>query len=528
MTRITFEGARYPLQSGESALDALIRGGATIQFSCRRGTCHTCILRVAEGDAGREAQQGLSKDKQERGYFLPCKAFPQTDLVVERPNLKELFVPARVEKKEALSARVVRLLLEPLGELGFRAGQFLNLRARGLVRSYSVASIQEQDYFVELHVQRVAGGALSNYLCDELQVGDEVELQGPNGNSTYTPDSLERPLLLLGTGSGLAPLWGIVRDALRSGHRGSIHLYHGARDAQGLYLCRELRELAATHENFAYVPCLSGDGSQELVEHGAPALGRVTHVAFERHRDLARSEVFLAGSPAMVSEARYRATLAGAERERIHADPFETSAPYMPNDGAKMASIPSDPELWQALEGGPGLTRILTDFYERVFADPRLAPFFHNVTKERAIQKQYEFLREMFARDCTFFGLRPFNAHHWMVISDELFDYRERLIESCMRRYGLAPHLIRRWLALHEAFRRELVKSDERGLIIDGHERRAEGYSSEALELASVCDGCAGEMPSGSRGRMHRRTGKLYCEGCAARAVGKTLPPAAE
>jgi ferredoxin-NADP reductase/ferredoxin/truncated hemoglobin YjbI len=526
MTRVTFEGARYPLQSGESVLDALIRGGAPVQFSCRRGACHTCILRASEGEPGTASQSGLSREKREHGYFLPCKAVPAADLVVERPSLRDLFVRARVERKRVLSERVVQLLLEPLENSTFRAGQFFNLRAQGIVRSYSVASVQEEDYFIELHVQRVPGGALSSYLCDELQADDEVEIQGPNGSSTYAAEAPERPLLLLGTGSGLAPLWGVVRDALRSQHRGPIHLYHGARDAQGLYLQRELRELERRHENFAYMPCLSGPPVDALAGH--LARGRVTHVAFERHPELADTEVFLAGSPSMVHEARYRATFAGAERGRIHADPFQSSAPYMPDDRAKLAALPPDPELWQALESGPGLTRILTDFYERVYEDPRLAPFFHNVTKDRAIQKQYEFLREVFARDLTFFGLRPFNAHHWMVISDELFDYRERLIESCMRRHGLAEHLIRRWLALHEAFRRELVKSETRGLIVDGIERRSEGYSAETLTVGSVCDGCQAEMPSGSHGRMHRRTGKLFCEQCAAREVGKTLPPAAE
>lgn len=524
MTRVTFEGARYPIQAGESVLDALVRGGADVRFSCRRGTCQTCLLRLVEGEAGPEAERGLSQDKRERGLFLPCQAFPRTDVIAERPKLEELFVRARVEQTQRLSPRVVRLLLEPFTTLTFRAGQFFNLRARGVVRSYSIASVQELDYFIELHVQHQPGGALSSYLCHELQAGDEVELQGPNGSSVYTPGAPERPLLLLGTGSGLAPLWGIVKEALSLGHQAPIALYHGARDVEELYLSQELRELEQRHPSFRYVPCTTG----ALPDPGPGAVpGRVTQVAFARHPSLAGAEIFLAGSPSMVHEARYRAVLAGAEREQIHADAFETGAPYMPNDGAKLAALPPEPELWQALEGGPGLTRILTDFYDRVFEDRRLAPFFQHVTKERAIQKQYEFLREVFARDTTFFGLRPYNAHHWMVISDELFDYRERLIESCMRRYGLTPPLIRRWLAVHEAFRRELVKSEARGLIVDGVERRAEGYSLETLDIGSVCDGCADEMPSGSRGRMHRRTGKLYCERCAAREVGNTLPPPA-
>jgi hypothetical protein len=113
-----------------------------------------------------------------------------------------------------------------------------------------------------------------------------------------------------------------------------------------------------------------------------------------------------------------------------------------------------------------------------------------------------------------------------MVISDELFDYRERLMEEIMRRHGLAEQLIRRWGAVHELFRRELVKSTPRGLVIDGVEREIEVVTQETLDFACVCDGCEAEMPARSVGRLNSRTGKLYCERCNARRVGATLRPA--
>lgn len=501
------------MRPDESVLDALVRGGATVRFSCRRGTCHGCLLRTTQGDAGKEAQEGLTPEQRQLGYFLPCRSFPKDDLALQRPATHEGFVAARLQQRQALSEKVVRLRLEAPAHFEFRAGQFVNVRARDVVRSYSIASSRAHGRLLELHVLRVPRGALSGYLCDELEVGEDVELQGPHGRSTYEPGAPTRALLLLGTGSGLAPLLGVVRDALHAGHEGPIRLYHGARDPHGLYLDEDLRKLERKYPQLRYVPCLSG-----LPETGYAA-GRVTRVAFSRQTDLANTEVFLAGAPEMVHEARYLALLAGADRDRIHADPFLTSAPYMPKDGAKMAALPPEPELWEALEHGPGLTRILTDFYDRAFEDPRLAPFFHNVTKQRAIEKQYEFLRELFARDTTFFGLRPFNAHHWMIISDDLFDYREALMEAAMRRHGLPDRLVRRWLAVHEAFRREIVKGTARGLVVDGVERLAAGYSMEVLTVGALCDGCEGAMPSGTEGRMHRRTGKLFCQACAARSA---------
>jgi len=160
--------------------------------------------------------------------------------------------------------------------------------------------------------------------------------------------------------------------------------------------------------------------------------------------------------------------------------------------------------------------------------DPRLAPFFHNVTVERAISKQFAFLSDLLSGERHYFGLQPFNAHHWMIISDELFDYREAIFDGCVQRQGVPEHLHRRWRALHEQFRREIVKSAARGILMDGVERVHHGFSLEVIEVATVCDGCFSEMVEGSRGRMHPRTGQLYCGACAARpAILAASDPAA-
>jgi ferredoxin-NADP reductase/ferredoxin/truncated hemoglobin YjbI len=524
MPRVTFEGARYPLRDGETVLDALIRGGANVTFSCRKGTCHVCLLRASEGDPGAVASATLRPAMGERGYFLPCRSRPRGDLALERPRLGDIFVRARVHAKAPLSPQVVRILLEPETNLSWRAGQFVNVRRPdGLVRSYSLASIPEQDYFLELHVKRVDGGAMSAWLCDELQPDDEVEVQGPAGACYYEPEARAKNLVLLGTGTGLAPLWGIARDALRQGHEGLVFLYHSARTLEGLYLKDELRALAGAHPRFRYTLSVTGERAGACP---GVAGGRVTKLAFDQHPDMRDWIVYLAGAPDMVYDARCRALLAGVARRDLRADPFENARPLVPNDAEKIARLAPEPELWRALGEGPRLVAILTDFYDLVYADPRLAPFFHGVTRQRAIDKQYEFLAGLFSGTKSFFGLRPFNAHHWMVISDELFDYREALIEDVMRRHGLDEALIRRWLAIHELFRRELVKGSPRGMIVHGQELPVDGVSDETLTVGAVCDGCEQEIPVGARGRLHARSGKLFCSRCAARSVGQTLPPA--
>lgn len=178
-----------------------------------------------------------------------------------------------------------------------------------------------------------------------------------------------------------------------------------------------------------------------------------------------------------------------------------------------------DTEMWQALEEGQLLRRILADFYTQVYSDSALSPFFANVTIDRIIDKQYSFLRSIFTGEKCYFGDHPKNAHHWMVISDSLFDYRETLLENTIRKYGLPEHLIQHWLKIEGVFRKVIVKDKPIPRKIGNLELPLDGYNSLTLDISSVCDSCSNEIPCGTEGYYHRRTGKLTCTECHTQTV---------
>lgn len=177
----------------------------------------------------------------------------------------------------------------------------------------------------------------------------------------------------------------------------------------------------------------------------------------------------------------------------------------------RAGDLAPNPEMWEALQQGDLLRQILEDFYTRVYADPRLNHFFEGVTKERAIQKQYSFLRDKFTGEKLYFGERPRNAHHWMVISHELFDYREELMESCLKRAGLPQHLIERWRALEEVFRKQIVKDRPVPKKIRGVSMPLDGFETMELSVGAICDGCQAVLEPGAQIHYHVRTGKAYC-----------------
>lgn len=509
MASIEYHGKRYGVDPGESVLEALLRQGAPVRYSCRKGSCHTCVLKCERGEVrhSRDIDPSIGRD----GHILSCIAIPQGDVVLAAADMTHLSVPAEVVHRRALAEDVVELGIAPARATDFLAGQHVQLlRADELSRPYSIASMPGEDYFLRIQVRRVADGAMSRWLCDDVQPGHKIRLRPPLGDCCYRAPMRERPLLLLATGTGVGALAALARQALADGHAAPLTLYHGARRRADLYLHADLQELERRHRNFRYVPCVT----REAAPAGGRA-GRVTDAALTDHPDLQPFEVFLCGLPAMVQEARYRAVLAGAARARIHADPFEFAHPPAPRDAEKIAAIRADPDLWAALAQGPGLSHILGAFYDRVYEDERLSPFFHGVAKPYVIQKQYEFLAKLFSGETGYFGLNPYNAHHWMVISDELFDYREALFESVLHEYGLDSLLIRRWMALQELFRAEIVKPAARGLISEGVEHPLRTHVVECLDIDAVCDGCGKAIPARAPSRYHYRIGHLHCAACA-------------
>lgn len=528
MFRITYEGNEYHCREGETLLDALVRQGAGIQFSCRNGVCHVCLQRCVGGELPPKAQRGLDPTLAEKGYFLPCKCVPHADLAIAPPRSADLYQPALLAAKEQLAPEVYRLLLEPSRVLNYRPGQFINVRRPdGTARSYSLASVPEDDYYLELQVRRMENGQMSTWLCDTLQVGEEVEIEGPNGSCFYSPHRLEQELLLIGTGTGLAPLLGIAKDALVRGHTGLIHLYHGSSYARGLYLNSELAQLSERYPNLHYTGCCSRE-TPPGIEYG-----RAHRVAFARHSDLRGWRVYIAGNPKMVAEAEVFARRAGAETAEIYADPFllkdlrrrpeplPVQAASRADNGTRL--FKPDPEMWAALKEGELLTAILTDFYTRVFDDPVLSPYFRGVTRQRVIEKVYLFMRQIFTGEKVYFGDRPRNGHHWMVISDGIFDYREELMTRCMRRQGLPEHLIERWRGVEETFRRDIVKPAPRGRMIDGVELPVGGFDEAVLDEGALCDGCGAEVEAGRRVRYHLRLGTVYCQECGGTESASTV-----
>ncbi len=313
MATIRYGQFTAELAEGESALDGLLRAGAPLAHSCKAGSCGSCMLRAVEGDVPSAAQNGLKDSWKARGYTLPCVCRPSNDMTFADVDA-DAQVDAEISSVEHLGSSVMRMRLTSSAPLEFRAGQYITLlRNDGLARSYSIASLPSEGR-IELHIRLLPNGRMSEWVRTEARSGMAVRVMGPSGDCFYTPGKPEQPLLLAGTGTGLAPLYGILRDALDQRHSGPIHLFHGALNESGLYFRDELTALAEQHGNFKYTPSLfEADGPLDKV-----ILGQYPKPAGMRG--------FLCGDPTLVAILKKKLFLAGMALGEIHADAFLPAA----------------------------------------------------------------------------------------------------------------------------------------------------------------------------------------------------------
>jgi NAD(P)H-flavin reductase len=240
-------------------------------------------------------------------------------MTVVLPNAESVWLEAEVIEKRELSTNVIFLKLKSKEPLAFFAGQFVNLRRDdGVIRSYSIANAHNGNHELEFHIRILPNGQFSRWVADELDVGMSLTFSHAQGNCHYVEGQTEQSLLLIGTGTGLAPLYGIIRDALSThNHSGGIHLFHGSRDASGLYLEEKLTALTQKYPNFHYTPCLSGEVNDEKY-----AKGRANEVALQAFPKLNGWRVYLCGQSEMVLHSKRAAYLQGASLKEIYADPF--------------------------------------------------------------------------------------------------------------------------------------------------------------------------------------------------------------
>jgi phenol/toluene 2-monooxygenase (NADH) P5/A5 len=315
-------GREVECREDQSILDACLRNGVWLPHSCTHGTCATCKAEVLDGDVdhGAASTFALMDYERDEGKLLPCVACPRSDVVIEADidvdESVEVFpvqdYTGTVVELEEIALHTRRLVIELDREIGFNAGQYLKFQVPArdglpaVDRTWSIASPPTETRRLEFHVRNVPGGrGTDGWVFGGLTPGDTVSVAGPYGRFVLKTDD-DRHAILVGGGTGLAPLKSMVRHALENdAYDGRLTLYQGARTREWLYDVAYFRSLADQFpDRFTYRPCLSEETEAECgADATAYGFGMVTDVIAADHATLSGCTGYLCGPPPMVEAA---------------------------------------------------------------------------------------------------------------------------------------------------------------------------------------------------------------------------------
>lgn len=314
--RLRFGSSTYACQPGETVLEALLRQGVRIPHDCRRQTCLTCLMRCLDGAPPPESQAPLKETLRVQNYFLACGCRPTADMTLALPSeLPREEIGARVAALHRLSERILEIVLDLDRPFDYRGGQsVMLLNPDGLWKSFAIATptSRRQEGRIELHVERVDGRCLNEWLHDRLRPGDRLRVYGPTGQMFHVPLAPRQGVVLAAWSGALGGILAILEDIFEQGHAGPVHLFHGARDPGDLYLVDDIREIEDYYPNFRYVGCAGGGSARQ-----GDASGGVSAALRARLPRLEGWRVYLSGPAAFVEQLRRQAYLDGASIREI-------------------------------------------------------------------------------------------------------------------------------------------------------------------------------------------------------------------
>lgn len=213
-------------------------------------------------------------------------------------------------------------------------------------RAYTLSS-SPQDACWQVTIKDV--GLVSHHLHQSLQVGDEIRADGPFGDFHLTALPCERPLLL-SAGSGITPMWAMLRDELAKRPDADIRFIHSARSPEDVIFAGELAALAEAHAGLRHALIL------EEAPAAHPWVGRLSpDMLKELAPDLLGRNVYLCGpAPYMAAVGAMLAEL-GLPATQLHQESFG-----LPAVTSRAAPVAADSDhFWLTLKKSGKKVKIL-------------------------------------------------------------------------------------------------------------------------------------------------------------------------
>ncbi len=234
----------------------------------------------------------------------------------------------KIKEVRQVAKDTVNLIFEkPTKAFNYKPGQFITIiekvNGKKVRRAYSLCSSPYLDEHPIVTVKRVTGGVMSNHINDEFAVGQLIEVMEPMGLFTTDFDeSKTRNAVFFGGGSGITPLYSIMRSMLAKEPNCQVTLIYGNQNEEYIIFKKELEELDQQHENFTLLHVLEESEDKSTKHKGKPTHEMVTSISSELGVDQ-NTEFFVCGPEGMMEVVVDGLKKAGMEDHQIKMESFE-------------------------------------------------------------------------------------------------------------------------------------------------------------------------------------------------------------
>jgi propane monooxygenase reductase subunit len=334
--KVRFEpvGIEMEVEEGETVLDAAFRQGISLMHGCKEGQCGSCKSKLIDGDIEllKYSTFALPDYESETDHVLLCRTHAFSDVSFELLNYDEDLLSRSIAvksfnghltKTSALTHDIRLLEIEIDKPLKFWAGQYvdLTLEGRGITRAFSMANSPADGTLLQFIIKKYPNGAFSSLLDGDLNAGDKVIAKGPYG-SCFRRENRPGPMLLIGGGSGMSPLWSILSDHIESGEQRPVRFFYGARTRPDLFYLGELAAIAAKLKDFKFVPALSHATAEDKWNADTGFVHEVVLRHLREEKLSGAIDAYACGPTPMIDAVLPILQMNGVEPEHIYFDKF--------------------------------------------------------------------------------------------------------------------------------------------------------------------------------------------------------------
>lgn len=344
-----------------------------------------------------------------------------------------LLTVATIRNETPDSVRVTLTVPEDLRQqFDFLPGQHLPLQIllgdEPVRRTYSICSVPA-DAPLEIGIRVQPGGRFSNYVQDQLQVGDQLQVMPPFGRFHVDIDPrAKRTVLAFAAGSGITPVLSIMRAVLEGEPASRVMLFYGNRRQQTSMFIEDLCGLKNRFPERLQLHFLFSQEAQEFdVFSGRLDREKVSELYRSFCSDVAPDDAFICGPDTMLDEVKAALIDAGMDEKKIHSERY--GAPRK-----RSTSVPAP----RAIEGKIATVDVIMDGHRKSFVMSAGSGNIVDAAAEHGIQLPYSckggvcatcrtYLREGEVRMASNYGLEPWEVEEGFVLACQSMPLSEKI-----------------------------------------------------------------------------------------------------